>query len=147
MFYVFLCIFYVFIVMKLLFLILFKAPISGCERYRIVLLLLLSLLVNRFSYRCIKASLTPFDEIVRRGVDFRLLCFRRLVTFGQGHNHDVIRLFNILRSPSVLFIYGIHFCYVFEPQYLSKILKHLNAFPLPQCWFGYYSRLSAPKYA
>ena len=27
----------------------------------------------------------------------------------------------------------------------SKNLKHLCAFPLPQCWFGYYSGLSAPK--
>ena len=24
---------------------------------------------------------------------------------------------------------------------------HLCDFPLPQCWFGYYSRLSAPKYS
>ena len=32
-------------------------------------------------------------------------------------------------------------------QYSSQILKHLCDFPLPQCWFGYYSRLSAPKYA
>ena len=32
-------------------------------------------------------------------------------------------------------------------QYSSQILKYLCAFPLPQCWFGYYSRLSAPKYA
>ena len=63
-YYIFLFIFCVFIAMKLLYLILFKAPrtISGCERYRIVLLLLLlllSLLVNPFSYQCIKASLTP----------------------------------------------------------------------------------------
>jgi len=32
-------------------------------------------------------------------------------------------------------------------QYSSTILKHLCAFPLPQCWLAYYSRLSAPKYA
>ena len=32
-------------------------------------------------------------------------------------------------------------------QYSSQILKHLCDFPLPQCWFGYYSRLTAPKYA
>ena len=32
-------------------------------------------------------------------------------------------------------------------QYSSKILKHLCAFSLPQCWFGYYIRLSALKYA
>ena len=66
MFYVFLVIVYGFIVMKLLFLILFKAPriISGCERYRIGLLSL-SLLVNPFSYQCIKASLTPFNEMMR----------------------------------------------------------------------------------
>ena len=32
-------------------------------------------------------------------------------------------------------------------QYSSQILKHLCDFLLPQCWFGYYSRLSAPKYA
>ena len=31
-------------------------------------------------------------------------------------------------------------------QYSSKILKHWCAFPLPRCWFGYYSHLSAPKY-
>ena len=35
----------------------------------------------------------------------------------------------------------------FELQYSSQILKHLCNFPLPQCWFVYYSRLSAPKYA
>ena len=35
----------------------------------------------------------------------------------------------------------------FYLQYSSQILKHLCDFPLPQCWFGYYSRLSAPKYA
>ena len=101
-YYIFLFIFCVFIAMKLLYLILFKAPrtISGCECYRIVLLLLLlSLLVNPFSHQCIKASLTPFDEmmrhskIIRRGVDFRPLPFRHLMIFGQGHNHDVIRLF------------------------------------------------------
>ena len=34
-----------------------------------------------------------------------------------------------------------------ELQYSSQILKHLCDFPLPQCWFGYYSHLSAPKYA
>ena len=34
-----------------------------------------------------------------------------------------------------------------ELQYSPQILKHLCDFPLPQCWFGYYSRLSAPKYA
>ena len=33
-----------------------------------------------------------------------------------------------------------------ELQYSSQILKHLCDFPLPQCRFGYYSRLSAPKY-
>ena len=32
-------------------------------------------------------------------------------------------------------------------QYSSQILKHLYDFPLPQCWFGYYSRLTASKYA
>ena len=32
-------------------------------------------------------------------------------------------------------------------QYSSKILKHLCLFPLPQCWFGYHSGLSASKYA
>ena len=32
-------------------------------------------------------------------------------------------------------------------QYSSQILKHLRDFPLPQCWFGYYSRLTASKYA
>ena len=32
-------------------------------------------------------------------------------------------------------------------QYSSQILKHLCDFLLPQIWFGYYSRLSAPKYA
>ena len=31
-------------------------------------------------------------------------------------------------------------------QYSWKILKHLCAFPLPWCWFGHYSHLSAPKY-
>ena len=35
----------------------------------------------------------------------------------------------------------------FYLQYSSQILKHLCDFPLPQCFFGYYSRLSAPKYA
>ena len=34
-----------------------------------------------------------------------------------------------------------------ELQYSSQILKHLCDFPLPQCWFGYYSRLTASKYA
>ena len=34
-----------------------------------------------------------------------------------------------------------------ELQYSSQILKHLCDFPLPQCWFGYYSHLSAPTYA
>ena len=37
--------------------------------------------------------------------------------------------------------------FVLKLQYLSQILKHLCDFPLPQCWFGYYSHLSAPKYA
>ena len=37
--------------------------------------------------------------------------------------------------------------FVLKLQSLSQILKHLCDFPLPQCWFGYYSRLSAPKYA
>ena len=37
--------------------------------------------------------------------------------------------------------------FVLKLQYSSKILKHLCDLPLPQCWFGYYSRLSAPKYA
>ena len=32
-------------------------------------------------------------------------------------------------------------------QHSSQILKHLCDFLLPQSWFGYYSRLSAPKYA
>ena len=32
-------------------------------------------------------------------------------------------------------------------QYSSQILKHWCDFPLPQCWFGYYSRLTASKYA
>ena len=32
-------------------------------------------------------------------------------------------------------------------QYSSKILKHLCLFPLPQCWFGYHSGLSASKHA
>ena len=36
--------------------------------------------------------------------------------------------------------------FVLKLQSLSQILKHLCDFPLPQCWFGYYSRLSAPKY-
>ena len=31
-------------------------------------------------------------------------------------------------------------------QYSSKILKHLCLFPLPQCWFGYHSGLSAAKH-
>ena len=35
----------------------------------------------------------------------------------------------------------------FKAQYSSQILKHLCAFPLPQCWYGFYSHLSAPKYA
>ena len=30
-------------------------------------------------------------------------------------------------------------------QFSSKILKYLHAFALPQCWFGYYRCLSAPK--
>ena len=34
-----------------------------------------------------------------------------------------------------------------ELQYSSQILKHLCDFPHPQCWFGYYSRLTASKYA
>ena len=34
----------------------------------------------------------------------------------------------------------------FNLRYLSQILKHLGDFPLPQCWFGYYSHLSGPKY-
>ena len=34
-----------------------------------------------------------------------------------------------------------------ELQYSSQILKHLCDFPLLQCWFGYYSHLSAPTYA
>ena len=34
-----------------------------------------------------------------------------------------------------------------QRQHSSQILKHLCDFLLPQCWFGYYSRLSAPKYA
>ena len=33
-----------------------------------------------------------------------------------------------------------------ELQYSLQILKHLCDFPLPQCRFGYYSSLSAPKY-
>ena len=34
-----------------------------------------------------------------------------------------------------------------ELQSSSQILKHLCDFPLPQCWFGYYSCLTGPKYA
>ena len=34
----------------------------------------------------------------------------------------------------------------FNLRYLSQILKHLGDFPLLQCWFGYYSHLSGPKY-
>lgn len=110
MFYVFLVIVYVFIVMKLLFLILFKVPrpISGCERYRIGLLSLL-LLVNPFSYQCIKSSLTSFNEmmrhkkIIRRGVDFRPLPYLHLMIFGQGHNHDVIRLFKHVKITECTF--------------------------------------------
>ena len=34
----------------------------------------------------------------------------------------------------------------FNLRYSSQILKHLGDFPLPQCWFGYYSHLSGPKY-
>ena len=37
--------------------------------------------------------------------------------------------------------------FVLKLQSVSQILKHLCDFLLPQCWFGYYSRLSAPKYA
>ena len=34
-----------------------------------------------------------------------------------------------------------------KQQSSSKILKHLSAFPLPQSLFGYFSGLSASKYA
>ena len=32
----------------------------------------------------------------------------------------------------------------FNLWYSSQILKHLGDFPLPQCWFGYYSHKSDP---
>ena len=43
--------------------------------------------------------------------------------------------------------YRARFLIMTELQYSSQILKHLCDFPLPKCWFGYYSRLSAPMYA
>ena len=49
------------------------------------------------------------------------------------------RLFNIVRILQTTALNNL--------QYSSQILKHLCDFPLPQCWFGYYSRLTAPKYA
>ena len=51
-----------------------------------------------------------------------------------------------------LFLETLHQNQLFEGtplglQSLSKILIHLCAFPLPQCWFGHYSGLSTSKYA
>ena len=46
-----------------------------------------------------------------------------------------------------LFLVSVDLSAFFYLQYSSKILKHLCLFPLPQCWFGYHSGLSASKYA
>ena len=51
---------------------------------------------------------------------------------------------NLIKDQAIL---GDHFINSHNLQYSSQILKHLCNFPLPQRWFGYYSRLTAPKYA
>ena len=58
---------------------------------------------------------------------------------------------NVWRTPKNVCVGGYIFIgflkLQYSQQYSSKILKHLCLFPLPQCWFGYHSGLSASKYA
>ena len=60
---------------------------------------------------------------------------------GTAHVHDYQRSAQVSNNngPITLAPYRL--------QYSSQILKHLCDFPLPLCWFGYYSRLTAPKCA
>ena len=64
----------------------------------------------------------------------------------QSRSLNCLTVRGTLRQTAIKALISIHVG-KWQLQYSSKILKHLCLFPLPQCWFGYHSGLSASKYA